>query len=304
MVFSEKLRLNQTVITVELSPPNGTDASFMLKTAHGLKGLVDAINVPDCQLSLLKMSSLAASKLIQDETGIEAIWQLTCRDRNLIALQADVLGAYALGIKNVLALTGDPVQIGDQRKRAKQVFHLESTRLLNLLQQLNADQDACDNALKKSGTQLTIGAAINPYKLYNRAQQMRLQRKIEQQVDFFQTQPVYHTAIVKETRERIAQAADAIGYPEPSLIVGIIPPKTAEMARRLNETIVGINIPDTLIDSLARSTSPIEESYAFCADLIDSVKSQVNGFHFMPVGTAGKVKNLIQQCGFTAVSVT
>ena len=115
MSLRSKLDAGEPVITVELSPPKGTDVARLLSQAESLKGRVDAINIPDCQLSMLKMSSLAASKLIQDATGIEAVWQLTCRDRNLIALQADILGGYALGLRNILALTGDPGQIGDQK---------------------------------------------------------------------------------------------------------------------------------------------------------------------------------------------
>lgn len=298
MVFAERLLGDSPVVTVELSPPRGIDATFMLKVARGLIGKVDAINVPDCQLSMLKMSSMAASKLIQDETGIETIWQLTCRDRNLIALQADMLGAYALGLRNILALTGDPVQIGDQGTLAKQVFHLEAVRLLAVLQQLNQDMDACENPLSKTGTRYTVGAALNPFKLSSRAQQNRLQRKIERQLDFFQTQPVYHASVIEDAIEQVALAAEQTGYPTPKVLVGIIPPRSAKAARRMNQTIVGINIPEKLIELLERSDDPAKESILFCADLVESLKPIADGFHFMPVGTASKVHFLLDACRF------
>jgi methylenetetrahydrofolate reductase (NADPH) len=296
LAFAEKLSEGSMLVTVELSPPKGTDMGFVLKVAKGLVGKVDAINVPDCQLSMLKMSSMATSKIIQDETGIEAIWQLTCRDRNLIALQADILGAYALGLRNILALTGDPVQIGDQAALAKQVFHLESVRLLKVLQQLNQDMDACEKPLDKQGTRFVVGAAINPFKLSSRAQQNRLAQKIERQPDFFQTQPVYHASTIKETIEQVALAADQTGYPPPRVLAGIIPPKSAEAARRMNQTIVGINIPETLITLLERADDPVKESMLFCADLIEELKPFVDGFHFMPVGTASKIHLLLDRC--------
>jgi len=294
--FRAKLASNEPIITVELSPPKGTDVSKLLEHAAGLKGKVDAINVPDCQLSMLKMSSLAASKLIQDTTGIETVWQLTCRDRNLIALQADLLGGYALGLRNVLALTGDPVQIGDQKEHAKQVFHLESVRLLDLVQTMNGGKDACGQELKGQGTQFTVGAALNPFKLSNRAQQLRLQQKIERCVDFFQTQPVYHREPVEKMLELLLDSAEQAGCPPPKLLLGIIPPRNAQAARRMNKEIVGVNIPESFIELLERSSQPALDSIRFCTEVVQELKPLVDGFHFMPVGMASKIGILLDEC--------
>lgn len=296
MSFHTKLASGEPIVTVELSPPKGTDVTRLLSHAEALKGKVDAINIPDCQLSMLKMNSMVASKLIQDHTGIEAIWQLTCRDRNLIALQADILGAYALGLRNILALTGDPIQIGDQKSLAKQVFHLESVRLLDLLQALNSGQDACGQDLKAEGTQFTIGAAINPFKLSNRAQQLRLQQKMERCVNFFQTQPVYNRDTVEKMVELLNETAQQVGCPQPRLLLGIIPPRSADAARRMNQEIVGVNIPDHFIELLERSKQPALESIRFCAEIVHELKSLSNSFHFMPVGMASKVGLLIDEC--------
>lgn len=296
MSLREKLASGLPVITVELSPPRGTDVARLLEQASTLQGKVDAINVPDCQLSMLKMSSLAASKLIQDTTGIETVWQMTCRDRNLIALQADILGGYALGLRNILALTGDPVQIGDQKELAKQVFHLESVRLLDLLQALNTGQDACGQELKHAGTDFTVGAALNPFKLTNRAQQLRLQQKMERCVTFFQTQPVYSAEPIEHMRALLEEISQRVGCPVPKLLVGIIPPRNANAARRMNQEIVGVNIPPSFIEVLERSENPALESIRYCTDVVESLKPLADGFHFMPVGMASKINLLLDAC--------
>ena len=296
MSLRTKLASGEPVVTVELSPPKGTDVTRLLAQAATLKGRVDAINIPDCQLSMLKMNSMAACKLIQDATGIEAVWQLTCRDRNLIALQADLLGGYALGLRNILALTGDPVQIGDQKAHAKQVFHLESVRLLDLLQALNSGLDACGQELKAQGTQFTVGAALNPFKLSNRAQQLRLQQKMERCVTFFQTQPVYNRETVEKMVDLLHDTTQQVGCPPPKLLLGIIPPKNAEAARRMNQDIVGVNIPESFIEMLERSSQPALDSIKFCAEIVHDLKPLANGFHFMPVGMASKMGLMLDEC--------
>lgn len=296
MSLRDKLASGEPVVTVELSPPKGTDVTRLLENALALKGKVDAINVPDCQLSMLKMSSMATSKLIQDHTGIEAVWQLTCRDRNLIALQADLLGGYALGLRNVLALTGDPVQIGDQKEHARQVFHLESVRLLDLMKTMNNGKDACGQDLKGHGTDFTIGAAINPFKLGNRAQQLRLKQKVERELSFFQTQPVYHREPVEQTLELLKSIGDELGCKPPKLLLGIIPPRSAQAARRMNQEIVGVNIPESFIEILERSSQPLVESIRYCADVVRELQPMADGFHFMPVGMASKVGLLLDEC--------
>lgn len=294
--FKAKLDAGHPLVTVELSPPRGTDVSRVIQHATALQGRVDAINVPDCQLSILKMSSLATAKLIQDASGIETIWQMTCRDRNLIALQADLMGGYALGLHNILALTGDPVQIGDQREQAKQVFHLDSVRLLHLLRALNHGRDACGVPLGKGGTQFVVGAALNPFKLNSRAQQLRLRHKMEQGVSFFQTQPAYQREPVERMCELLAEAAHDVGCPIPKVLIGIIPPRHAQAARRMNQEITGINIPTELIDLLERSEQPVLESIRYCAEVVHQLKPFGNGFHFMPIGMASKVGLLLDEC--------
>lgn len=296
MNFAEKLKTDKNLITVELSPPKGIDVSRVLSITEGLKGKVDAINVPDCQRSILKMSSLAMSKLIEDNVGIETVWQLTCRDRNVIALQADLIGAYALGIKTVLALTGDPVQVGDHKDIAQQVFHVESTRLLELIGQLNDGKDATGKELVRGGTDFNVGAALNPLRISKSSQMRRLSQKLMRGVDFFQTQPVYSPEPIKEMNEVLAECCKDVGCEPPKTLIGIVPPASANAARFMNKTVAGIDIPESFIELLEKAKDPKLESIKFCADIVESLKPHADGFHFMPVAMESRVSELLDAC--------
>ncbi|MEB3244546.1 MAG: methylenetetrahydrofolate reductase [Vampirovibrionales bacterium] len=289
--FQDKLSQGRFVITAELSPPRGSQPQLMLSRAQALASLavgLDAINVPDCQRAMLKMSSMAASVLIQQTCGIEAIWQLTCRDRNLIALQADILGGYGLGLKNILALTGDPVQVGDQAPMAHQVFHLEAVRMLDLLQKLNAGNDALQAPLKAQGTQFCVGSALNLNKLHSGAQQQRLRQKLARGVVFFQTQPIYALEVLEQGLTVLAQCAQAEGVPCPKVLMGVVPPKSAEAAARLNQ-VSGIQIPAEWGASLEAARDPLEASLAQYSNLMQRCLPLVQGFHVMPVGIEASV---------------
>lgn len=294
--FQKKVQSKNHTITVEISPPKGTDVTLFLERIKPLASRVDAINVPDCQRSILKMSSMAASKIIQDSLGIETVWQLTGRDRNIIALQADLMGGWALGLRNVLALTGDPVQIGDQAEVAKQVSHLDALRLIELIRTLNQGKDAMGKELKQGGTQFCYGAALNPHKMSRDAQKHRLQYKLGIGIQFLQTQPVYCIDTLLETCEIIQSICDQHRYPLPKLMVGIIPPKSADFARFMNQKIVGITIPESLIDLLERSPDPVQESIQFCADLVQELAPYAGGFHFMPVGMEKHAPAMVDAC--------
>jgi len=296
LTFGDKLKTDTPLVTVELSPPKGVDVSRVIAIAAALKGKVDAINVPDCQRSILKMSSLAMSKLIEDQTGIETVWQLTCRDRNLLALQADLIGAYALGLKTVLALTGDPVQVGDHKDHAMQVFHLESTRMLELIHGLNEGRDATGKTLVRGGTGFTVGAALNPLKLGKPSQMRRLSQKLERGVDFFQTQPVYSLDPIMGMQDVLAACCAEVGCAPPKVMIGIVPPASANAARLMNQTVAGIDIPDSFIELLERSKDPIGESIRFCAEVVERLKPYADGFHFMPVAMESRAEELLDAC--------
>jgi methylenetetrahydrofolate reductase (NADPH) len=294
--FSQKVVAKSHTITVEISPPKGTDVTQFLEHVRPIAAMVDAINVPDCQRSILKMSSLAAAKIIQDELGVETVWQLTGRDRNIIALQADLLGAWALGIRTVLALTGDPVMVGDQAEVAKQVSHLDALRLLELIKTLNAGKDATGKELTRGGPSFCYGAALNPHKMSREAQLHRLQQKLRLGVRFLQTQPVYDLQSLLDTNELIENLCHKHHWPIPKLMVGIIPPKSAVFARFMNQKILGVSIPESFIEILERSDEPILESIRYCADLTHQFAPYAGGFHFMPVGMEKHSAAMLEAC--------
>lgn len=281
--FAKKIASSAHTITLEISPPKGTDVSRFLDRVRPLKDRVDAINVPDCQRSILKMSSMAASKLIQDEIGIETVWQLTTRDRNMIALQSDLLGGWALGLKNVLAITGDPVAIGDQGDVARQVSHLDALRLMELIRVMNRGKDATGKEFKQGGTDFCYGGALNPHRMSREAQKHRVLHKLNLGVQFFQTQPVYNLPPLEEANELIDTLCSQNHLKRPKILVGIIPPKSAKFARFMNQNVPGIEIPQSFIDILDRSDNPIQESIKFSADLVQELAPHAGGFHIMPV---------------------
>lgn len=294
--FQKHIASGSHTLTLEISPPRGTDVGLFLNRIRPLAGKVDAINVPDCQRAMLKMSSLAAAKIIQDETGIETVWQLTGRDRNVLALQADLMGAWALGLRNILALTGDPVAMGDQGDVARQVSHVDALRLLELIKTLNSGRDATGKELSRSGTAFCYGAALNPHRMSREAQLHRLQYKLGTGIQFFQTQPVYGMDTLYEINAVLETLCAQVGCKPPKLLVGIIPPKSAEFARFMNRKIPGVTIPQSLIDLLDRSDNPIQESIAYCADLVAELSSEAGGFHFMPVGMEKHAPTLLEAC--------
>ena len=294
--LQQVLESGNKAITLEISPPRGTDMTVCLKHIRPVINTVHAINIPDSQRALLKMSSLACSKIVQDELGIDTVWQLTTRDRNVLALQADLMGGWAMGLRNVLALTGDPVKIGDMADVAKQVSHIDSLRLLEIIQGLNQHQDANGEVLKKQGTSFYIGAALNPHRMSRLAQLHRLEYKLKSGTQFFQTQPVYDLRTIQESRESIRTICEKHNLPESKYRVGIIPPKNADFARFLNAKIPGVEIPESFIALLEKAIDPGKESIQYCADLVKQFAPYVDGFHFMPVAFEKRAPELLEAC--------
>jgi methylenetetrahydrofolate reductase (NADPH) len=276
-------------LTLELSPPKGIDTTVLISKARQLSPYVDAINVPDCQRALLRMSALATSVRIQQEAGVECVWQLTCRDRNLLALQADLLGAYSLGLRSVLALTGDPIEVGDHKGIAQNVRHLESLGLIRLItKQLNQGHAASEIPFKKQGTNFTVGAALTPQGLERPAAFKRLCQKLEAGVHFFQTQPVYEKAALWALKNQFEKALEVTGRSQASerakLLVGMVPPRHAEAAHYLNQTVPGIHIPQAWIEDLeSAGDNAITQTIHRTAALVSESRGAFDGIHLMPV---------------------
>ena len=287
--FRQAIETGQFLITAEVAPPKGSDPTEMLHLAQGLKDRVHAVNITDGSRAVMRLSSLAGCVLLQQQ-GIEAICQVTCRDRNRIGLQADLLGAQALGIRNILALTGDPVKVGDH-PQAKAVFDLESVRLLQLIQQLNQGLDANQVDLPEGGTQFVAGAAVDPQLPNWNSLQSRFERKVKAGAAFFQSQLITDFDRLAEFMERIA-----LPHNKP-VLAGIFLLKSAKNAAFINRFVPGVQIPQTTIDRLAAATDPLEEGITIAAEQIQLAQKICQGVHVMAVKREDLIPEILDRAG-------
>jgi len=273
--FQQAAQAGDFLVTAEVMPPKGGDVSHMVQMAQTLRGRVHAVNITDGSRAVMRMSSMAAAAVLRQQ-GIEPICQMACRDRNRIALQADLLGAYALGIRNILALTGDPVKAGDH-KEARSVFDLESVRLLQLIRQLNHGFDACDRPLPDQPVQLFAGAAIDPQCRSWSGLQRRFAKKIEAGAQFFQSQLI-------DDFERLEKFMDqiAVGCDRP-VLAGIFLLKSAKNAQFINRNVPGVNIPEHIIQRLAEAKEPLREGMKIAAEQVQAAQDLCQGVHMMAI---------------------
>ena len=295
--MSQRLRKaianGEFLVTAEVAPPKGADPTEMLKLAAGLKDRVHAVNITDGSRAVMRLSSLAGCVLLQQQ-GIEAVCQVTCRDRNRIGLQADLLGAQALGIVNLLALTGDPVKVGDHPK-AKAVYDLESVRLLHLIQRLNQGKDANDNPLPEGGTSFLAGAAVDPQLPSWSSLQTRFERKIKAGAEFFQSQLISDFDRLGEFMERIARPH---GKP---ILAGIFLLKSAKNAAFINRMVPGVQIPQETIDRLAAAPDPLQEGITIAAEQIKTAKELCQGVHVMAVKREDLIPQILDRAGLAPI---
>ena len=293
MKLAQALESGQFTITAEVTPPRGGDVTRTLEAAAGLKGLVHAVNVTDGSRAVMRMSSLAVCRLLLEQ-GIEPVLQLTCRDRNRIALQAELLGAHALGIPNVLCLTGDPVRAGDQPE-ARPVNELEAVRLLRLVSSLNAGSDPVKGLLPDGGIQLFCGAAADPHSPSWSGLASRVRRKAEAGARFMQTQMVMHPDALKRFVEEIT---GPLGIP---VLAGVFLLKSARNAQFINRVVPGAAIPEHLIDRLAAAVDPAAEGMVIAAEQIRSYASIAQGVHLMAVKAEERIPQILKLAGVARV---
>ncbi|NEP01397.1 MAG: methylenetetrahydrofolate reductase [Symploca sp. SIO2E9] len=282
------------LITAEVTPPKGGNPAHMVKMAQTLKGRVHAANITDGSRAVLRMSSLAASAILLQQ-GIEPICQLACRDRNRIALQADLMGANALGIHNILALTGDPVKAGDHPE-AKSVFDLESVRLLQLISKLNQGCDAHDKPLTDEVTDLFAGAAVDPQLKSWSGLQRRFERKIEAGAQFFQSQLITDFERLEKFMEQIAAGTNK------PILAGIFLLKSAKNARFINKYVPGVNIPEALIERLSAADEPLLEGMKIAAEQVQIAQQICHGVHMMAVKREDLIPQILDLAGVQALS--
>ena len=270
-------------------PPRGGDPCRALEAARALRGWVHAVNVTDGSRAVMRMSSLALCRLLLD-AGIEPVLQLACRDRNRIALQADLLGAHALGVRNVLCLTGDPVRAGDQ-PGARPVNELEAVRLLQLVQQFNAGQDPVQGLLPDGPTALFAGAAADPQSPSWSGLKSRLVRKKQAGARFVQTQMVLDAEALKRF---VGDLAAPLELP---VLAGVFLLKSARNAAFINRVVPGANIPQAVIDRLAAAADPAAEGVAIAAEQVADYLQIAQGVHLMAIKAEEKIPAILQQAG-------
>lgn len=270
-------------------PPRGANPSHAIAMARRLKGLVHAINVTDGSRAVMRMSSVAVCKLLLD-TGCEPVLQMACRDRNRIALQADLLGANALGIKNVLCLTGDPVRAGDQ-PNARPVNDYESVQLLQQVSALNRGEDPLSVELPDGPTNFFSGAAADPNCKSLDNLRRRLERKKEAGAKFLQTQMVMQPQILEKFCNEVS------GPLEFPVLTGVFLLKSAKNANFINKMVPGACIPEAIITRLQEAKDPGAEGVAIAAEQVKTFLTISQGIHIMAIKAEEKIPEILDLAG-------
>lgn len=276
------LKSGQFAFTGELGPPRGTDTEEVREKARFLKGNVDSVNITDNQTAVVRMSSWAASLLIIEE-GLEPNYQMVCRDRNRLAMQGDILGASALGIRNMLCLSGDHQQFGDHPD-AKGVFDIDSTQLIAMVKQMRDEGLFLSGGEIEHPPKMFIGAASNPFAEPYEWRVHRLAKKIEAGADFIQTQCIYNMERFRE----FVRVANEEGLTEKIYILaGVTPMKSVGMARYMKGKVPGMDVPDEIIDRLkgAEKGKVADEGIKIACEQIEEFKEMkgVHGVHMMAI---------------------
>lgn len=287
--FQRAVASGEFLVTAEVMPPKGGNPQHMVEMARLLRGRVHGVNITDGSRAVLRMSSLASAVLLQ-QVGIEAICQMACRDRNRIALQADLMGAHALGIHNILALTGDPVSAGDHPK-AKSVFDLESVRLLTLIQTLNNGEDSRQKSLPDGRLDLFAGAAVDPQSDSWSGLQRRFDRKLKAGARFFQSQMITDFERLDKFMQQVVAGCDR------PILAGIFLLKSAKNAEFIRRNVPGAHIPQTLVDRLAQAPDPLQEGVKIAAEQVQTARQLCQGVHLMAVRREDLIPQILDLAG-------
>lgn len=302
ITLKDKLNAGHFVVTGELGPPRGCDPESVCRKADMLRGAVDAVNITDNQTAIVRMSSLAASVICKSR-GIEPIMQMTVRDRNRIALQSDLLGASALGIGNVLCLSGDHQSFGDQ-PGARGVHDIDSIQLVYAARRLCEEKKILhsDNNLT-SAPELFIGAACNPFAEPRDFRPVRLKKKVEAGARFIQTQSIYDLTAFREFMKKIV---DMGLHEKAHILAGVMPLKSAGMATYLNERVPGVVVPRAMIDRLkgVPKDRVADEGIEQCCEIIDELRSieGIHGIHIMAIEWEHRVREIVKRAGLEKIT--
>lgn len=285
-----KIRAGESVVTVELVPPKGTDLTELFAKASSLAGWVDAVNLPESPRAQMTIAPAAVARLLLDR-GIEAVVQITARDRNRIAIQADVLGAAALGLRNFVFMGGDPPAIGDHPE-AKPVFDLTASQMTAAARELTLGRDMGGKPLHGI-PQLFIGSTVNPGAADFQAEVANTRRKLDAGAQFLQTQAIYDVEVLRAFLEAVKPEGVAV-------LAGVIPLKSAKMARWLNEKVPGIRVPEPLIREMGQAggaAAELETGIEIAARTIREVTRICAGVHVMALGAELHIPAILRNSG-------
>jgi methylenetetrahydrofolate reductase (NADPH) len=288
-------------VTAELGPPKSADVGVIKQKAGYLKGNVDAVNITDNQTAIVRMSSIAAGLLALQE-GLEPIIQITCRDRNRIAIQSDVLGAYALGVKNILCLTGDHQKFGNH-PTCKNVYDMDSIQLIQTLKTMRDDKKfLCGEEIKNSKNapivepRIFIGGAANPFGDPFEFRVIRLAKKIAAGVDFIQTQCIYD---MDRFEEWMRQVRERELHKQVKIMAGVTPLKSVGMAKYMRDSVAGLTVPDYYIDRLSKAEDKAAEGIKICVEQIKRFQDLegIAGVHLMAIEWERRVPEIVEKAG-------
>ena len=290
MKLIERFEQGKCVVTCEVGPPKGIEIEKIIEELVPLQSRVDAFNVTDLQSSVLRVGSMATCRLLK-EKSLEPIMQLTCRDRNRLGLQSDVLSAAVLGIENLLCLTGDHTTLGDH-PQAMPVFDLDSVQLLSAVTLLMNGKDMAGNDLEGQPPQFCLGAVVNPGADPLEPQIAKMEKKIAAGAQFIQTQAVYEV-------DKFAAFMEKVKHLNVPIMAGIVFLKSPGMAKFMNANVAGIHVPDEIIDELAAAGKEkrVEKSLEISARLIKELKGLCQGIHIMSLGWERHIAAVLEMAG-------
>ncbi len=283
----QALQAGEFVITAEVAPPKGTDVSAMIDKIRLLAPLVNAINITDNQASVMRLGSLGGCKVVLDQ-GVDAVFQLCCRDRNRLALQSDLLSAHTLGIKNVLAITGDYISLGDH-PQGKPVFDIDSVHLLQIISRMNNGEDMMGNRLK-GALELYPGSTFNPNSTPSELQHIKLRKKIQAGAMFFQTQPIFDVDAFLEFIEPYRKLPIKI-------LAGVFLLRSSSMIQRINHKVPGFSIPKQIADQITNASDPLEAGIDIAARVICELKNHIQGIHLMAFLAEEHIPRILARAG-------
>lgn len=288
------LSAGKFAVTAELGPPKSADTAVINKKAAYLKDVVDAVNATDNQTAIVRMSSVAACSLIIN-LGLEPILQMVCRDRNRIAMQSDILGASALGIKNLLCLSGDHQKFGNH-PQSKNVYDLDSIQLISMVKKMRDEKKFFCGEEIKVEPKMFIGAAENPFGDPFEFRVVRLEKKINAGADFFQTQAVFDVDKFEKWMEMVrARGLHKKAY----ILAGVVPLKSAKAATYMKNEVAGIGMPDAIIERLQKASDAKEEGIKICVETIERMKKieGISGVHIMAIEWESMVSSIAEKSG-------